>query len=236
MAELADLVAQLRLDLEDPALPGTGATPESDSLWRDSELLHYISEAQKQFAIATECLPDSTNFTSSVKADSPWIERDPLIISIRSGYLRTAGRDIYPATRIDLERGYATDDYGVGIVSNWRSQTGVPKLVVTDLDAVQNRLVPIPTESDTIEWTVYRLPLEEIESTSSTLEVDPLWHYELLVWAKRLAYMKQDAETQDATRARAFESDWNTRVIPNAQSYFRKKNRRVGTTSYGGIY
>lgn len=235
MASVAELLSQLRLDLDDPQLPGSGNSPDSDSLWLDQELLHYIDQAQRKFAIDTECLPDSSNFTSKVTAGSYWVERDPLIIRIREGYLQTAGRTITPTTKVDIDRGYTIDDYGIGKRTDWRTATGTPEYLITDLDAVQDRLVPIPAAADTIEWTVTRHPLESITATTSSLEVDETWHYELLVWAKVMAFRKQDAETQDLTRAREFETEWRSRVIPEARKYFLLQNRRVGVTSYGGI-
>lgn len=236
MATVAQLLAQLRLDLEDPELPGTGATPDSDSLWSNAELLHYIDEAQKVFAEKTWCLPDATNFTSKISVGQKWVERDPLIVRIRSGWLQTAGREITPTNLVDIERGYSSNDYGLSSSNAWRTATGTPCKVVEDIDVGNSRLVPIPTAADTIEWAVYRLPLEVIDSTGASLEIDERYHYELLVWAKRLAFMKQDAETQDLTRQRAMEQDWEGRVIPEASTYFRLKYRKLGTTSYGGIY
>jgi len=233
MATVAELIAQLRLDLEDPELPGSG--DDSDSLWLDAELLHYIDQAQRVFAMKTECLPDSRNYTSTIDDGTTWVDKDPSIVRIREGYLTTARRTITPVTKVDIDRGYMIDDYGIGTRSDWRVATGVPEYVVTDLDAESDRLVPIPTSADTIEWTVFRLPLDGITATTSELEIDENWHYELLVWAKHMAYKKQDAETQDATRAREMEADWNQRVIPEARTYFRLKYRKAGTTSYGGI-
>ena len=234
MATVAQLLAQLRLDLDDPELPGSG--DDSDSLWLDQELLHYLDEAQRKFAVDTLCLPDSTNFTNNVVADRKWVDKDPLIIRIIQGWLTTAQRTITPVSRIEIERGYVTDDYGTQIVGQWRTATGRPGFVVTDFDALQNRLVPIPDESDTIEWTVYRYPLDNITSTGSSLEIEEQFHYELLVWAKVLAFKKQDAETQDMTRSRDWEGEWNNRVIPGAKQHFMMKFRKLGTTVYGGIY
>ncbi len=233
MATITELVAQLRLDLSDPELPGAG--DDSDSLWLDSELIHYINQAQRVFVEKTYCLPDSTNFTSTVQDGTTWVDKDPLIIDIIEGWLTTAEKKITPKRRIEVDRGYETVDYGTRLSSSWRRATGTPEFVVTDLDALQNRLVPASTISDTIEWTVYRYPLDSITSTSSTLEIEEQWHYELLVWAKVLAFKKQDAETQDMTRARDYETDWNRRVIPEAQGFFAKKFKKLGTTGYGGI-
>ena len=233
MATVAELLAQLRLDLEDPELPGSG--DDSDSLWLDSELLHYLNEAQRRFAVQTLCLPDSTNYTSSVSDGTTWVDKDASIIRIIEGWLSTAQKKITPVNRVDIERGYETDDYGTRLSSAWRTATGTPEFVVTDLDAIQNRLVPIATASDTIEWLVYRYPLEAISSTSSPIEIEEQFHYDLMVWAKVLAHKKQDAETQDMTRSRDWEREWNDRIIPEAKQFFMMKFRKLGTTGYGGI-
>ena len=233
MATVTELVAQLRLDLSDPEMPGSG--DDSDSLWLDSELIHYINQAQRVFVEKTYCLPDSTNFTSAISDGTTWIDKDPLIIDIIEGWLTTAQKQVKPTRRVDIDRGFEVVDYGTRLSSSWRRATGTPEWVVVDLDAIQNRLVPSSTISDTIEWVVYRYPLEGISTTSSTLEIEEQFHYELLVWAKVLAFSKQDAETQDMTRKRDHESDWNNRVIPEARAFYAKKFQKLGTTGYGGI-
>ncbi len=236
MATVTELLAQLRLDLEDPEYPGSGQTPDSDSLWSNAELIHYIDQAQKQLCLEVDVLPDATSFTSTVTAGDKWILRDPLIARIREGYMTTYGRVIKPTTQVEIARGYVTDDYGLTAQrSDWRSTTGVPDFVITDMDAAQLRLVPESTVDDTIEWSVYRLPLEDVVSTGSELEIDPLFHYKILWYAKALAFNKQDAETQDMTRAREAKSQWNNKVVPEAHKYFRRKYRTPGTTGYGGI-
>lgn len=238
MATVAQLIAQLRYDLEDPELPGEAndpTNPDSDSLWTNAELLRYLDDAQRQFCTLVDALPDMFSFTSRVSATQPWVERDPLIKRIRHGYLTTAQREIQPISLVELQRGFVDDDYGHRSINNWRTSTGTPSYVATDLDNLNWRLIPEPVADDTIEWSVYRLPLDGITNTSSEIEIDERWHYDLLSWAKYMAFSKQDAETQDATRQAAALNDWNVRVIPEARTFYRMRYRKAGTTGYGGI-
>ena len=234
MATVAQLLAQLRLDLDDPELPGSG--DDSDSLWLDAELLHYIDEAQRRFAVDTECLPDSVTYSDTITDGDKWITKEANIIRIREGWLSTTQRPIKPVSKIDIDRGYITDDYGTQLTGQWRTATGTPEFLITDIDAASNRLVPESNIDDTIEWSVYRLPINAVTSTSVVLEIEGRFHYDLLVWAKVLAFKKQDAETQDMTRSRDWQREWESKVIPDASKYFMMKFRKLGTTAYGGIY
>lgn len=233
MAKASTLVAQLRLDLEDPELPGNG--DDSDSLWSTAEMLHALDVAQNRFSEDTDCFSDATNFTSTYSAGDKWITLDPLITQIRRGYLTSAGTYIDPITSNVLDDGFQYSDYGVRISGKWQTATGTPYYAVTDLEAGKIRLVPEPTSGDTIEWRVYRRPLIGITKTSVIPEIPVDFHYDLLVWAKRELLRKQDAETVDMDRSQEFEREWYNDVIPRAHRYFRRKHRQPGTVTYGGL-
>lgn len=233
MPTTEELLTQLRSDLDDPLLPGDGQYPDEDSLWADAELLQYIDEAQKEFAVRTLAIPDSSTYVSTVTANSPWVTIDENIVEIRVGYLTTAKHEVSPTTLVDIERGFGDSDYNTVSFSDWRNATGTPRYAVTDLEAGKARLVPTPTANDMIEWSVYRLPATISEDCDDP-EIESQYHYHLLTYAKFKAYMKQDAEVFDPGKAQIYRQEWED-VLIEADSRQKVKRRTLGVVAYGGI-
>lgn len=232
MATTEELLARLRVDLDDPQLPGTGGTPDEDSLWSDAELFQYIDEAQKEFAQRTFALPDASTYTTAVTALNAWVLLDENIVEIRDGFLTTASTFITPVTLEDINTLAGESDYGLVSTKQWRNDTGTPRHVITDWEAGKGRLYPTPVASDTIEWSVYRLPAT-IEDDSTDPEIESQYHYKLLTYAKMRAYMKQDAEVFDPNKARDYEMAWE-QILAEADSRQKIKRRTVRNVKYGG--
>lgn len=222
-------VAILRQDLDDPLYDESDA----DSLWKDVELYRYLNDAQNEFARRTNCLPDSTSFTSVVTTDDPWVTIDPKITDIRTGYLQTLGSEVCPMTMREMNGISRSDDYGDRSSINWRTRKGRPIYVVTDMEAGKGRLAGIPTCDDVIEWTCYRLPLLPIEDDLSEYEIDEVFHDDLLLKAKSLAYSKHDSETKDSGLANEWSRQWEN-AIAEATSFYNKKRRGATVVKYGG--
>lgn len=231
-----EAVTRLRLDLADPRLPDEGSTPDEDSLWSDVELYSYLDDAQNMFARRTRCFPDSTSFSSSFVVDDKFVSLDVRIVDLRVGYMTTAQKELKPIRRSEIGRVYTCDDYGMTTLENWREKQGTPYYAVTDMEPYKVRLVPIPQADDTIEWEVWRLPLTAVEDDLSLFEIDTQWHTTLLLYAKYLAYIKQDAEVVDMARAQENLNLWDAALTDEIIPYYDKLFRGPGTIMYGGIY
>lgn len=85
----------------------------------------------------------------------------------------------------------------------------------------------------TLQMTVFRLPRVDI-TDDQELEVLPQHHRHLLLWAKHLAYSKQNAETFDRTRAKEFESGFLS-YCSAAQIEQRRTRHKPRSVVYGGI-
>lgn len=233
--ETQDIFDLLRLLLDDKELPGSGDS--SYSLWSNTELFHYIDQAQREFARDTLCLVDASNFNAvTVTQDDAWVDIDPSIVEFKRIYLGSTGDRVEHLSLIDFEKGDMWhSDYGMNkLNSNWMQTSGTPSIAITDMDIDKLRLYPIPTQADTLNMIVYREPLEEIEDASTDLEIPDRFRRALVWGAAVYAYGRDDVETFNAQAAALNAARFQT-AKDEALAFIRRKTRRAPTTTYGGI-
>lgn len=225
---------QFRIDVADPELPGDGATPDEDSLWKDAEIYAYIDEAQKEFARRTDYFMGTS--TSPITAGEKFVVLDDRITKVRHRATLLNERLSVEVTNLaDLESKALTDDYGLQTSVDWEYDTGRPEYMLMDVEQGKGRLVPIPVANDTLSMYIYRLPLTDIIGAASAFEVTQLEHQRgLLLWAKKLAYEKQDADTTDLKRSQAFGSEFLD-YCARVKNELKRVRKRSGTVKYGGL-
>ncbi len=90
---------------------------------------------------------------------------------------------------------------------NWESCTGQPREFIFEqasgMQPARVRLVPTPIEANTADLTVYRGTLKPLNSDleQARPEIPERFHERLLDWMMHRAYLKQDAETFDRSKA-----------------------------------
>lgn len=232
----SELILRFRQEVDDAELPGDG--DDSDSLWKCEEILEYIDLAQKEFARKTKLLRDAstTSVTElTLTADDPWTTLSPRVIKIVRANLGSTGRKVEVKEFHEMDRGSYSDDYGIRTMSDWETAKGEPCILVTDMEKDRLRVVPIPTADDTVNLIVDRLPIDDIISTTSVLEITEIEHQRaMLEYMRHLAYLKQDADTYD----KALSEEMFDKFIERVSVYSRERENvrnRVGTTGYGGI-
>jgi len=232
---LAELEQIFREDLDDLVSP---------YLWSEQQVAQYFTEAQKLFAKRTDLLMDSSTASIvqlAVTANQPYVSLSPLVTKIRRAQLASQGTKLHITNFDDLDATTDIPDYGLQTMLDWTTATGTPRLLVADMDQSKARLVPIPTQDDTINISVFRMPLSPITydnvagALSGTLEVTDEEHQRvMLLHAKALAYQKQDADVQNMQLAgelqRAF-YEGASRI----KSELKRARRRAGTVRYGGL-
>jgi hypothetical protein len=115
---------------------------------------------------------------------------------------------------------------------NWRTWKGVPGYYVQD--GLRLQLVPIPTEADTLNLSVYRVPTEDelMETGSDDPVIGVQWHERLIDWALFRVYDNKDGEENDDQRAQLaldrFERSFGKR--PDANVARKRSERRAHTT------
>jgi hypothetical protein len=189
-----ELVKLFRREIDDLTTP---------YLWSEDDVYHYLDLAQREFAKLTLIFADSTTAevcSAAVLADEKFVDLSPLIIQIRQAKLLSATRKLHLTSLDKISQGFGTDDYGMFSDSAWETSTGAPRALMLDVEIDKGRLVPIPTEDDTLELMVYRYPLNVVTSSSAELEVTrPEHQRHLLLKMKSLAYGKHDSDVHNDT-------------------------------------
>lgn len=181
--ELRDLIAMVRNELDDATQP---------YLWTDQEFIEYFADAENEAARRARLLIDSSTTAIcniAVLANTAEYTLDSRVLFIRRATLD--GEKIHRASYRDL------DEY----VSKWQAETGVVSHFITDLNTNKIRLFPTPTVTGTINMTVVRLPLAEMNAIDDVVEIKAHYQRSLRFWAMYRAYMKQDTETFNKVRA-----------------------------------
>ena len=218
MATLGKLLSRLRSDLDDEAEP---------RLWSDAELVEYVNRAVDEACLRTKLILDSD--TPEVcqirlipgKASYP-IHRS--IMGIRRA--RIPGHD--PLRLVIAE---TLDDEW----PNWQDQEAErPVDMICNLDSCTIRVHPTPTVLNTVHLTVWRTALQEldVDRLNEEPQVARVHHYNLLEWAKHLAYSKHDGDAHDpqaaATHAAYFSEFFGPRRNAQTQAIlFRTPNLKV---------
>ena len=97
------------------------------------------------------------------------------------------------------------------------------------------RWTTTPVVDDTVQLSVYRLPLGTITRDAQEFtDVDEDHHIHFLDWMKHLAYKKQDAETFDRAK-----SDESAQAFLDYCEFVKAEHERYKhvnrTVAYGGI-
>jgi hypothetical protein len=214
-----DAFDRLRSDLDDAVAP---------YLWSDDELFDNLSDAQKMFCRLTDGIADSstpaiTKINFGVGAD--WLNLSPLILKIRSAYLVSTGAPIEIINAEDMAR----------LCLRFDGSTGPLLRLVEGMEENRLRAMPIASVADAVQMSVFRLPkLDVCADTNSAFEIGEQHHLHLLLWAKHLAYGKNDAQTRNEAASKAFGEKFETYCF-SAREEQRKKRHKVRTVTYGGI-
>lgn len=208
-----DFIKDLRRDLADAADVDDDGQPR-DTLWSDDDLLSYLNSAAER--LASDTLGLRKGFTFQVEAGNP---RIPLpaskILDIYSAGWNVPdfGTKIHDLKWFDLGDSILTDDYGQILrVQPDYNTTGNPRYFTRDFEDDTLRLYPIPAVAGVMTVFAYVVPDQLFAGSVVPFRSNKDWDL-LLLWAKNLAYRKQDADTVDLTRADAYRSEYLSTVL-----------------------
>jgi hypothetical protein len=138
-------------------------------------------------------------------------------------------------TMEDLDNGFFIRDFGLIFTQDWQTKTGPARFLVTNMQEDQWRLVPIPLIDDTLELTVLHMPLNDVTCDGTALEVTKREDQQIIkMYMKKLAYLKQDADTYDKELSDRFEAEFEKRADERRREIRRTRFRHQGMR-YGGI-
>ena len=213
-------IADFRSDLSDDA----GEKP----LWSDEEIVRWLNEAVQEAserALLTEDRSTPAVCSIAVQVGVAVYDLHPSVLEIKRASL-----DGKPLGETSLEAMDACSD-------GWESRTGQPRQFIFEQASggtpARLRLVYTPTRAGTVALTVYRGALKKLSADLPTgkPEIPERFHERLKDWVYRCAYLKQDADVLDKSKAAefeiAFERSFGARPDANVQRKQRDKRPPV---------
>jgi hypothetical protein len=172
--------------------------------WSDEELTAYYNQRIMELCVIFPWLLDVSS-----------VQITPISV--------TAGSQVYPydgritailearMTLSDFPMDIKTMEYLRRAIPHWQSLDGDPLMLITDYKQGHVLLVPNPETSDTLNLSVARTPLYELDYTQPDNQIPDLpehLHWLFIPGITSLAYRKADAETEDLKRAMADQAEW----------------------------
>lgn len=193
---LAELLEEARYRLDDAEEPGTGESPDSDSLWKTVELIRYLNEAIREAAQRSFLIVDDTTedvATVDVVAGTYTYTLDPVVILVKRAVLDSLNIPLASVTERKLDK--ADPD--------WRNATGTPTHYYQRPADRLLGLYPNPTTNDALTLTVARLPLANlsIDDDTESPEIPVEYHDALLHWVYYRCFRRKDRETFNPAEA-----------------------------------
>lgn len=223
-SELLDL---FRLETDDTAEP---------YLWSDAEFYIYLNEAQDLFVRLIGGITDRRSSITKVtyKSGDQFVKYDERIYRIKGASDET-NRILSVRNYDNLESNNLEDDYGSSFrVGLDDTRTGDIKYLISDVETDDLQLYPIPDHGGFVRLFVNRRPLNEIVDEDSKLELPTYQHLCLLYWVKYKAFMKQDGETFDGSKATDFRAAFDA-AVEDAKGEKRAREDTKRVVQYGGI-
>jgi hypothetical protein len=240
---LTEFFKQFRSEVDDLRTP---------YLWSDDDIESYLNWALEELAIKSRFFLDRSTWEGlTITADDPKItatssnKLDRILLIIRAT-LGSTDAKLNVRSMAQSDTVPHEDDYGrylYDISSAWETESGTPRLVVTDYyEDGSLRIGPIPGAADTLNLWAYRLPLYEVSlSQSGSLDLSELigikentHQHALLTGMKSRAYLKEDPETRDTQLAEEAGTRFYNQLA-EIKNQLHRRRRPVGKIRYGGI-
>jgi hypothetical protein len=194
---LTEILTEARARLDDKKAP---------YLWGDGEIVGYLNEAINEVAEKKKLFRDSKTAAICqvplLAVDTfPDYVLDPRVTEIVSAKVRTQTLFMGRTCKADLEA------WNPG----WRSAThSTPWKYLTDYSEGFFSIFPMSSINDTIDLTVYRLPLVQMSMASpgASPEIHFKFHGRLFNGILCRAYLKEDSETLDPQKATTHTALW----------------------------
>lgn len=193
---VAEFIEAFRSDLADQAKPG--------QLWSDEDIVRYLNAAVQEAnerALLTEDSTTAAVCTIATQVGVGLYPLHPSVFRIKFAYLD--GRPIHETSAEEMNCSGITD---------WRTRSGTARdfifVQASGVNPAAIQLTRLPTVVGSIALTVYRGALTKLNADLDTAkpEIPERFHEQLKDWVYRCAYLKQDVEAMDRTKAAEFES------------------------------
>lgn len=210
---VAEFIAAFRADLADNDTP---------PLWSDADIVRYLNDAVQEAnerAFLTEDRTTQAVCSITLAAGESAYSLHPSVIRIKRAAYMGRPLDETSVEAMDCES------------SSWESRTGEPRRYIFEqasgVNPAKVRLWPTPTSAGTIALTVNRgalKPLSE-DRDQERPELPERFHERLKDWVYRRAYLKQDADGFDKSKAIEFEASFERSFGPRPDANVQRKQR-----------
>lgn len=210
---VADFIAAFRNELVDNDAP---------QLWSDDEIVAYLNEAVQEACERAFLIEDRTTPAACAITVQPGVDTYSLHSSVfQIKRLTCQGRPLEETSVEALDAGSP----------GWEARQGRPRGFIFEqtsgVQAARVRLVPTPNQAGAIALTVYRGALKPLSSGQDTAkpEIHERYHARLKDWVYRCAYLKQDVDTLDKSRAAEFEAQFTQSFGERLDANVQRKQR-----------
>lgn len=206
---------------------GTDEAEKEQLRWTNEELAFFLTQAEREVARRAKLLKDTSgNYDVTTAADVMEYPLDSKILRVIHAEI-----DDYPLADAEIEQIYNEP--------GWKKKRRKPQFVVTDHSTRSISFWPTPDAIYTVNLIVYRLPLVDLSwdlADTQEPEVAEMHHFPMINYAAYLAYMKDEANALDPTRAAQFKGLFDTDYPDQTwAAEMRKMRNRGRTVRYGGL-
>ena len=187
--KVADFIEAFRDQVGDHVVP---------PFWPDAQIVRYLNEAVQEACERAKLIEDRLTpavCSVTLAPDVSTYTLHPSVFEIKRVTLRGRPLDETSVEEMDAD------------CPGWEALKGLPRAYIFEqasgIRPANIRLVRTPTEADTIALTVYRGALKPLSADIDTAkpEIPERFHENLMDWVLHRAYLKQDADTFDPTKA-----------------------------------
>ena len=226
LEQLATLFRQRVDDLPGDIVDTTKPWQNDDSglLWSNDEICQYADEAQQELFIRRHKKDNTTVAVTqiTVVASTATYAFDKRILGIERVKFIDSAADEFVLDKtthqtLDLLR------------TNWQKDgDGVVDEYIEDFENREITLYRTPKLAGTLFLTVRRLPIARLSRTlrHKLLEADDETQYDLLDWMMFRAYLKRDAETENADLAGIHKTLFDERVGERPSAHLQQVRRQ----------
>lgn len=201
------LIEDIRSDLFDKPDVGEDGV-ERDALWSYDDLLRYYNEAAAQ--LASDLLSLRRRFVVDVLPGQATVRFpfDQILDELQVSFTMPGYGRLRHLRQFDVEEGLYVDDYGLQVATTPDLEAvGVPSHFSRDYEDGYMRLWKVPHVAGRLEMIAIASPPPALGNVPLPFQ-HPKDRALLLMWMKKLAYEKHDADTLDLDRAREFEGQY----------------------------
>lgn len=213
---LADIIGRVRGYLDD-------TTGDEDSYgWPSVELTGYLNESVNELCRKLRLIEDADTAaicTHALLANGHTLTLSPRITGIERVELNSTGAVLIVVDHVrDMDARFP----------GWKSaDASVPQyLIKNGLGTLKARVYPATLLADTINLTVHRLPLADLDwdaDQASEPEIPSTYHDPLYYGILARAYRKHDVDTENNRLAGDFEKKWEDRVEEIRKAHLHKE-------------